>query len=155
MAKTPHPNTVPVVTQGGALTDPAVALPHEPGYVVRALETPWQSADTPLAERKVYFIRCADASLVLPPEKEVEFRNFKTRLYLGRWEVLSPSDLMYGGEHPTWERVLPTQNYTLRLDSGQRRNLEGIAQQLDRDLSYVIKQAIDEYIGRWHQAAAN
>lgn len=43
-----------------------------------------------------------------------------------------------------------TQNYSLRLDAGQRSKLEEIARRKDRDLSYVIRKAIDEYIER-HQ----
>ncbi len=43
-----------------------------------------------------------------------------------------------------------TQNYSLRLDSAQRSKLEEIARRKDRDLSYVIRKAIDEYIER-HQ----
>lgn len=37
-------------------------------------------------------------------------------------------------------------NYSLRLDADQRARLEQIAQRKDRDLSYVIRKAIDEYI---------
>jgi len=43
-----------------------------------------------------------------------------------------------------------TQNYSLRLDADRRGKLEEIAQRKDRDLSYVIRKAIDEYIER-HQ----
>ncbi len=47
--------------------------------------------------------------------------------------------------------TLPTtQNYSLRLDADRRGKLEEIAQRKDRDLSYVIRKAIDEYIER-HQ----
>lgn len=41
-------------------------------------------------------------------------------------------------------------NYSLRLDADQRAKLEQIAQRKDRDVSYVIRKAIDEYIER-HQ----
>ncbi len=41
-------------------------------------------------------------------------------------------------------------NYSLRLDADQRAKLEEIARRKDRDLSYVIRKAIDEYIDR-HQ----
>ena len=41
-----------------------------------------------------------------------------------------------------------TQNYSLRLDADQRAKLEEIARRKDRDLSYVIRKAIDEYIER-------
>jgi predicted transcriptional regulator len=41
-------------------------------------------------------------------------------------------------------------NYSLRLDADQRAKLEQIAERKDRDLSYVIRKAIDEYIQR-HQ----
>jgi len=41
-------------------------------------------------------------------------------------------------------------NYSLRLDADQRAKLEQIAERKDRDLSYVIRKAIDEYIDR-HQ----
>ena len=47
-----------------------------------------------------------------------------------------------------------TQNYSLRLDAGQRSKLEEIARRKDRDLSYVIRKAIDEYIER-HQDDLN
>ena len=43
-----------------------------------------------------------------------------------------------------------TQNYSLRLDADRRAKLEDIARRKDRDLSYVIRRAIDEYIDR-HQ----
>ena len=43
-----------------------------------------------------------------------------------------------------------TQNYSLRLDVDRRSKLEEIARRNDRDLSYVIRKAIDEYIER-HQ----
>jgi len=43
-----------------------------------------------------------------------------------------------------------TQNYSLRLDTGRRAKLEQIARRKDRELSYVIRKAIDEYIER-HQ----
>jgi predicted transcriptional regulator len=43
-----------------------------------------------------------------------------------------------------------TQNYSLRLDADRRGKLEEIARRKDRDLSYVIRKAIDEYIER-HQ----
>jgi predicted transcriptional regulator len=46
---------------------------------------------------------------------------------------------------------MPMSNkYSLRLDIDQRAKLEQIAQRKDRDLSYVIRKAIDEYIDR-HQ----
>ena len=41
-----------------------------------------------------------------------------------------------------------TQSYSLRLDADQRSKLEEIARRKDRDLSYVIRKAIDEYIER-------
>ena len=44
-----------------------------------------------------------------------------------------------------------TQNYSLRLDADRRDKLEEIARRKDRDLSYVIRKAIDEYIER-HQS---
>jgi predicted transcriptional regulator len=44
--------------------------------------------------------------------------------------------------------------YSLRLDADQRTKLEQIAQRQDRDLSYVIRKAIDEYIER-HQGDAD
>jgi predicted transcriptional regulator len=46
------------------------------------------------------------------------------------------------------------QNYSLRLDADRRARLEAIARRKDRDLSYVIRKAIDEYIDR-HQNDAN
>ncbi len=42
----------------------------------------------------------------------------------------------------------PTQTYSLRLDAHRRSTLEEIARRKDRDLSYVIRKAIDEYIER-------
>jgi predicted transcriptional regulator len=42
----------------------------------------------------------------------------------------------------------PTHNYSLRLDADRRAVLEEIARRKDRDLSYVIRKAIDEYIER-------
>ena len=42
----------------------------------------------------------------------------------------------------------PTQTYSLRLDAHRRARLEEIARRKDRDLSYVIRKAIDEYIER-------
>jgi predicted transcriptional regulator len=47
-----------------------------------------------------------------------------------------------------------SENYSLRLDAGQRSKLEEIARRKDRDLSYVIRKAIDEYIER-HQHDRN
>ena len=46
------------------------------------------------------------------------------------------------------------QNYSLRLDADRRAKLEAIARRKDRDLSYVIRKAIDEYIER-HKDNAN
>lgn len=43
-----------------------------------------------------------------------------------------------------------TQSYTFRLGTDRRAKLEEIARRKDRDLSYVIRKAIDEYIER-HQ----
>ena len=45
-----------------------------------------------------------------------------------------------------------TQNYSLRLDADRRAKLEDIAKRKDRDLSYVIRKAIDEYIERRQDA---
>jgi hypothetical protein len=45
-------------------------------------------------------------------------------------------------------------SYSLRLDAEQRSKLEEIARRKDRDLSYVIRKAIDEYIER-HQDDPN
>lgn len=47
-----------------------------------------------------------------------------------------------------------TQTYSMRLDVDQRNKLEEIARRKDRDLSYVIRKAIDEYIER-HQTDSN
>ena len=47
-----------------------------------------------------------------------------------------------------------SQSYSLRLDADQRTKLEEIARRKDRDLSYVIRKAIDEYIER-HQHEPN
>ena len=47
-----------------------------------------------------------------------------------------------------------SQSYSLRLDTDQRSKLEEIARRKDRDLSYVIRKAIDEYIER-HQDDPN
>jgi predicted transcriptional regulator len=61
---------------------------------------------------------------------------------------------MHNGREPasgTQDGAMPTpQNYRLRLDAGRRAKLEDIAMRKDRDLSYVIRKAIDEYIER-HQ----
>ncbi len=46
------------------------------------------------------------------------------------------------------ESMPPTQTYSLRLDADRRTKLEEIARRKDRDLSYVIRKAIDEYIER-------
>jgi predicted transcriptional regulator len=48
------------------------------------------------------------------------------------------------------EPMPATQTYSLRLDADRRGRLEEIARRKDRDLSYVIRKAIDEYIER-HQ----
>jgi predicted transcriptional regulator len=48
------------------------------------------------------------------------------------------------------EPMPATQTYSLRLDADRRGKLEEIARRKDRDLSYVIRKAIDEYIER-HQ----
>ena len=47
-----------------------------------------------------------------------------------------------------------TQTYSLRLDADRRAKLEAVARRKDRDLSYVIRKAIDEYIER-HQDDTN
>jgi predicted transcriptional regulator len=52
------------------------------------------------------------------------------------------------------EPMPATQTYSLRLDADRRGRLEDIARRKDRDLSYVIRKAIDEYIER-HQNDAN
>jgi hypothetical protein len=59
-----------------------------------------------------------------------------------------------GRSSPGTEPMALTQNYSLRLDAGQRSKLEEIARRKDRDLSYVIRKAIDEYIER-HQDDPN
>ena len=41
-----------------------------------------------------------------------------------------------------------TYSYSLRLAEDQRRGLEQIAERKDRDVSYLIRKAIDEYIER-------
>jgi predicted transcriptional regulator len=48
------------------------------------------------------------------------------------------------------ESMPAAQTYSLRLDADRRGRLEEIARRKDRDLSYVIRKAIDEYIER-HQ----
>jgi predicted transcriptional regulator len=52
------------------------------------------------------------------------------------------------------EPMPATQTYSLRLDADRRSKLEEIARRKDRDLSYVIRKAIDEYIER-HQNDPN
>jgi len=52
------------------------------------------------------------------------------------------------------EPMPATQTYSLRLDADRRNKLEEIARRKDRDLSYVIRKAIDEYIER-HQHDPN
>ena len=49
---------------------------------------------------------------------------------------------------------MPTENYSLRLDPERRGKLQAIARNQDRDLAYVIRKAIDEYIER-HQDEAD
>ncbi|WP_156045114.1 hypothetical protein [Herbidospora cretacea] len=41
-----------------------------------------------------------------------------------------------------------TDNYSLRLGAERRAKLEKITKQQDRDLSYVIRKALDEYLER-------
>jgi predicted transcriptional regulator len=48
----------------------------------------------------------------------------------------------------------PTKTYSLRLDATRRSKLEKIAQKQDRDVAYIIRKAIDEYIER-HQGNDN
>ena len=55
---------------------------------------------------------------------------------------------------PGWSPCQSTQTYSLRLDADRRSKLEEIARRKDRDLSYVIRKAIDEYIER-HQNDPN
>lgn len=43
---------------------------------------------------------------------------------------------------------MATENYSLRLDSDRRDKLQKIAKKQDRDMAYVIRKAIDEYIER-------
>jgi predicted transcriptional regulator len=52
------------------------------------------------------------------------------------------------------EHMPATQTYSLRLGADRRGKLEEIARRTDRDLSYVIRKAIDEYIER-HQNDPN
>jgi predicted transcriptional regulator len=52
------------------------------------------------------------------------------------------------------EPMPATQTYSLRLGQDRRNKLEEIARRKDRDLSYVIRRAIDEYIER-HQHDPN
>jgi predicted transcriptional regulator len=63
-----------------------------------------------------------------------------------RYDVLGTSHQMTAKRQP----MALSNNYSLRLDTDQRAKLEQIAQRKDRDLSYVIRKAIDEYIDR-HQ----
>ena len=46
------------------------------------------------------------------------------------------------------ESMPPTQSYSLRLDTDRRGRLEEIARRKDRDVAYLIRKAIDEYIER-------
>jgi predicted transcriptional regulator len=48
-----------------------------------------------------------------------------------------------------------TENYSLRLDSQRRSKLETIAKKQDRDMAYIIRKAIDEYIERHQAETAN
>ncbi len=48
-----------------------------------------------------------------------------------------------------------TENYSLRLDPQRRGKLQRIAKKQDRDLSYIIRKAIDEYIERHQDEAAD
>lgn len=47
-------------------------------------------------------------------------------------------------------RGVATDNYSLRLDAERRSKLASIAEKQDRDMAYVIRKAIDEYLER-HQ----
>jgi predicted transcriptional regulator len=57
----------------------------------------------------------------------------------------------------SWYVVLMalSHNYSLRLDADQRAKLEEIARRKDRELSYVIRKAIDEYIERHQHDTSN
>lgn len=44
-----------------------------------------------------------------------------------------------------------TENYSLRLDVERRSKLQAIARKQDRDVAYIIRKAIDEYIERHHK----
>ncbi|MEO3876673.1 hypothetical protein ABGB18_48650 [Nonomuraea sp. B12E4] len=46
---------------------------------------------------------------------------------------------------------MATDNYTLRLDGERRQRLQKIADDQDRDMSYIIRKAIDEYIHQYEQ----
>lgn len=48
-----------------------------------------------------------------------------------------------------------TENYSLRLDSERRSKLQNIAIKQDRDMAYIIRKAIDEYIERHKSEAAD
>jgi predicted transcriptional regulator len=63
---------------------------------------------------------------------------------------MRPDSIDYRTARPGTEPMAVTQNYSLRLDADRRAKLEQIALRKDRDLSYVIRKAIDEYIER-HQ----
>ncbi|MFC4535669.1 CopG family ribbon-helix-helix protein [Sphaerisporangium dianthi] len=41
---------------------------------------------------------------------------------------------------------MATENYSLRLDPERRDKLQKIAKRQDRDMAYIIRKAIDEYI---------
>lgn len=46
------------------------------------------------------------------------------------------------------DRDMTTENYSLRLDAQRRRKLQDIARRQDRDMAYIIRKAIDDYIER-------
>lgn len=48
-----------------------------------------------------------------------------------------------------------TENYSMRLDAERRRKLASIAQKQDRDMAYIIRKAIDEYIERHESEVHN
>ncbi len=69
-----HVRSAPVThREGGEKADPQATKAL--GYVVWAVDTPWQPASTHIHERVVYFIRCHDDSQVLRPGEYVEFVN--------------------------------------------------------------------------------
>ena len=49
---------------------------------------------------------------------------------------------------------MPKESVTFRLDAAKRKELDAVAQALDRDRSWVLAEAVEAYLDvhRWHVA---